>query len=79
MGIVVFIRIVYGRFGGHHLGDHRSFAYRIFSQDELQPSLELWNNTFIFTLLGFLYLLGGSIWVNAVPDTLLKSNQRSLR
>jgi len=47
--------------------------------DELQRSHELGNNVFIFMLLGFLYLSGGSVWVNALPDTLLKSNQCSLR
>jgi len=91
MGIVVFICSVHERVEGHlgiacilgmedilYLGDHRSFVYWIFSQDELQRSHELWNNAFIFMLLGFLYLSGGSIWVNALPDTLLKSNQPSL-
>jgi len=61
MGIVVFIHSVHGRVEGHlgiahilgtedilYLGDHRSFAYWIFSQDELQRSHELWNNAFIF-------------------------------
>jgi len=48
-------------------------------EDELQRLYELWNNTLIFPRLGFLYLSGGSIWVNALPDTLLKSDQRSLR
>jgi len=85
MGIVVYIRIVYERFGGHgswivgyHLGYHqsswKSSTFRILDLFAGRTSTLLF-----FTLLKFLYLSGGSIWVNALPDTLLKSNQRSLR
>ena len=42
-----------------NLIDHLSFAS--FKEDELQHSYVLRNNDLIFTLLGFLYLLGGSI------------------
>jgi len=74
---VVFIRSVHGRFGEPHLGS----LYMVHPKETNFNARThiFWNNALIFMLLGFFYLSGGSIWVNALPDTLLESNQYSLR
>jgi len=73
MGIVVFIRSVHGRFEGHlrildilgtedilYLGSLRMVHPK--GTNFNARTHVLWNNALLFTLLGFLYLSGGSIW-----------------